>query len=1265
MAISSKLGWLLSGPVSFSNNNEYVCNGNSVINTNLVLDILPSREEVVDESREIVESLDHFWKHESMGIANEEQTGKYAPLEIAFKENQRYEVGLPWKDNISDELGTNYDLSKRRLLSLYNKLKADPKLLSQYNEVFEQQFSDGIIEKVNETDYEDSNAHFLCHFGVVRNERQTTKLRIVFDGSARSSNSLSLNDRLESGVNHMPLLFNTIIRFMMHPVVLTADIEKAFLQVQIRKPDRNVLRLLWFDDIESESPSIIQYQYCRLVFGLTCSPSILGETIKLHVSQFESKYPQTVKHLRSLYCDDFLCGASTAQEALSIYNEAKQIMAAGGFNLRKWNSNDSNVSQEISKLESSEGLSSCDNVKVVEDDQTYSKYINGTVKADDQLKVLGVGWDNNKDTLQVELTGIAAFAKDLPKTKRSVLRIAAKIFDPVGYLTVFTIMFKVFFQQLCVQKCNWDDELDEQNRKTYDTLIKAIENLPQIDIPRYPFLAGEKVVRTELHGFSDASEIAFATSVYLRVEYESGNISTRLISSKSKVAPIKRQSIPRLELLGAGLMVKLVGTIYGVMQEELKGQIIEKYYWVDSMAVLCWVKNCKPWVQYVRNRVNEILQHSNRDQWFYCPGPINPADLPSRGRYRDIETNLLWWEGPEFLKLGSHEWPKSPCGEELETEIAMKEKAKSDPQITRSMLISSNKPTMNVDEIVEIDRFSQKDKLLRCIGWVLRFISNCKSAIRKSELNLEPNLNVSEVEGAETALIRSIQSESFANEINYLSRTESIRKTMKAPLYVKQFNLHLDENNIVRCRSRIGHYIVPDSGKRPILLPAKHRYTELIISDAHQKVFHNGIVDTLSLTRQRYWILRGREQVKRNLRKCIVCKKIEGLPFMTVYNPELPQIRVDEAPPFSHVGIDFAGPLMVTSKEQGEVMKTYICLFTCGSTRAIHLELVESLSVESFIRAFRRFCGRRGLPATIITDNAKTFKSAALEVKKLLRAPRLSEHFKWKGVRWIFIPELAPFQGGFWERMVRSVKRCLIKVVGRALVAYDELTTLLVEIENVINSRPLTYIADDSDGISYPLTPSQLVNGRNLSSSPDDAHFEVINTYQGLSKRAKYHRQLLSQFCNRWKNEYLLSLMEKYRPRDDSMFNPDIQVNDICILRDSQAKRVFWKLCKVEQLVTGRDGSVRSARVSVLSNNSKKLFLRSLKHLIPLEIRATSSPDEQTALAASPTVPQAPNTEAQTQTQAQNIDMPAPHQTLRRAKRNAAILGELARKYRY
>ena len=212
------------------------------------------------------------------------------------------------------------------------------------------------------------------------------------------------------------------------------------------------------------------------------------------------------------------------------------------------------------------------------------------------------------------------------------------------------------------------------------------------------------------------------------------------------------------------------------------------------MTVLCWVKNLKPGNQYVRNRVNDILSKSNREEWFDCPGILNPADLLSRGNYKDINNNSLWWEGPEFLKSQPREWPKSPSGDELETETAMNERAKSDPQIIRSMLVSSNKQTLSIAKVVEMPRFSQKVKVLRCIGWALRFTSNSKAAIRKSNLNLEPNLKVSEVEKAETVLIQSIQNECFANEIHYLSQTESIRQTMKVPLYVKQFNLYLDEH---------------------------------------------------------------------------------------------------------------------------------------------------------------------------------------------------------------------------------------------------------------------------------------------------------------------------------------------------------------------------------------------------------------------------------------------------------------------------------------
>ena len=184
--------------------------------------------------------------------------------------------------------------------------------------------------------------------------------------------------------------------------------------------------------------------------------------------------------------------------------------------------------------------------------------------------------------------------------------------------------------------------------------------------------------------------------------------------------------------------------------------------------------------------------------------------------------------------------------------------------------------------------------------------------------------------------------------------------------------------------------------------------------------------------RERYWVLRGREQVKCVIHKCITCKKLEGIPFTTTYSPDLPQFRVDEGQPVIHVGIDFAGPLYVKSdKVDDDNSKTYLCIFTCASTRAVHVELVRSLKVESFLHAFCHFCACRGLTSTVISDNAKMYKSAAKEIRKLIRSPRLKEYFRNKTVKWRSIVELAPFQGGFWEWMICSTKRCLVKIIGR------------------------------------------------------------------------------------------------------------------------------------------------------------------------------------------------------------------------------------------
>ena len=195
-------------------------------------------------------------------------------------------------------------------------------------------------------------------------------------------------------------------------------------------------------------------------------------------------------------------------------------------------------------------------------------------------------------------------------------------------------------------------------------------------------------------------------------------------------------------------------------------------------------------------------------------------------------------------------------------------------------------------------------------------------------------------------------------------------------------------------------------------------------------------------------------------------------------------------------------------------------------------------------------------------------------------------------MKWQFNVDRSPWQGGAWERLIRSVKRCLKKVIGRAYLMQIELSTILAEVEAVINCRPITYVYDDVDGISYPLTPSQLINGRNLSLLPHDRYYEMISTYESLSKRAKYHKTLLHQFSRRWKEEYLTGLMEVYRPKDKQQ-EPNISVGDIVLLKDDSKKRAFWNLCKILELIVGTDGRVRSAKIQIAGEKSQgKVFRR-------------------------------------------------------------------------
>ena len=505
-------------------------------------------------------------------------------------------------------------------------MKRDPDLLRDYDKIIREQEQTGIVERVPE---EESNSnvdkvrvYYSPHHAVIRKDRETTKVRIVYDGSAKSSkDELSLNDCLETGDNYIPHIFDMLASFQSNPVGL---IEKAFLMVSIKEEDRNMLRFLWFDDPDRDRPKIVQFRFNRLLFGLRPSPSILGATIAHHLRFYKQSEPEMAALLeKSLYVDDLLSGAGDDEKALEIYHKSKRIMAGEGFNLRKWNSNSPNLMSEISKSkgpqEDSIRKRKSQSDVTIEDDQSYAKTTTGldspSTKDDFVVKVLGLNWNTLSDELFFDFSSLHAYAKSLPLSKRSVLKVTAKIFDPVGFLTPFTIGLKILFHELCIEKINWDETLQGKLLGKWTSLLDEIRCFETVCIPRCYFSATP--VEIQMHAFSDASEHAYAAVVFLHSR-DDGRIDVKLAASKSKVSPMTKQSIPRLELLGALSLAQLVDKF-----KESIGEIHKTIYWTDSMTTLCWITNQRVWKQYVEHRVEEIHSLTSKDSWRHCPGHLN------------------------------------------------------------------------------------------------------------------------------------------------------------------------------------------------------------------------------------------------------------------------------------------------------------------------------------------------------------------------------------------------------------------------------------------------------------------------------------------------------------------------------------------------------------------------------------------------------------------------------------------------------------------
>ena len=412
----------------------------------------------------------------------------------------------------------------------------------------------------------------------------------------------------------------------------------------------------------------------------------------------------------------------------------------------------------------------------------------------------------------------------------------------------------------------------------------------------------------------------------------------------------------------------------------------------------------------------------------------------------------------------------------------------------------------------------------------------------------------------------------------------------KLPNLVKQLNLFLDDENILRCRKRLEYSDLPYEVKFPILLPNKNHYTRLLIKKCHEDNLHPGTNQMITILRQSYWFPKMRQTVKSSLHPCILCKKILGNHYKMPPVPPLPKDRLLIDRPFTSTGLDYTGALLV--KEARNLKKVYVLLFTCATTRAVHLELVDNMTCEAFLRAFRRFINRRSVPSVIYSDNAPTFVKANHYLKKVMNEHLTKNFFLQQKIRWKFIPSRAPWYGGFWERLVGITKTTLKKTIGNSLISRDELHTVLTEVERIVNNRPLTYVSDDLDDFR-PLTPSDLIYGYQLGQNTKAPELHENINRVSLTKRQKYCNQLVEHYWERWMKEYTTSLRDFHY--NSKGIKPNI--GDIVQIKE-EIPRHRWKLGRIIKLINGKDGHVRSAEVKTNTG----AYIRPIVKLYPLEV---------------------------------------------------------------
>ncbi|XP_052737821.1 uncharacterized protein LOC128198126 [Bicyclus anynana] len=1052
-------------------------------------------------------------------------------------EEGRYIVKLPTKtEKLKCVEGNTRDIALKRLYQLEKRLEKDEKLKKEYIEIMEEYKTLNHMEEVPKEEMK-VPAVYLPHHAVIKYEKETSKVRPVFNASQKGSNKVSLNDELLVGPQLQDDMRSLILRWRMKRVCFVADIQKMYRQILVTKEDSNLQRILWRSN---QDEPVKDYRLGRVTFGTASAPYLAVRT--LHQVATDEGYEHTdaaqvIK--QDFYMDDLMSGKDNLQEAIKIAKDIDSILRRGGFIIQKWCSNNAEF------------------LKQFELSQRSTK-VNLEIHIDGSIRALGLNWNIGTDKFQYNLN-LPALTDRI--TKRTILSDIQRLFDPLGWLAPSILPAKLLIQKLWLQGMAWDENVTEEIAQEWMDLRNSFLNLPGIEIDRWLQTSESLMKNVSVHGFCDASNRAYGAVAYMRVITVEGKVTITIIAAKSRVASTKAKSLPRLELNGAVLLAGLLKQI----KEAMKIPTSQIYAWTDSTIVLSWLfGDPARWNIYVRNRVVEILEDIGNHNWYHVQSQDNPADLASRGMpLTSLKENKLWWNGPEWLHNKEIEYSRP---KNISTNLERKEVIEVNSKIEngKASLISKIE---NCDDLTE---------LLKVITYSKRFLKG------KKLQDKDTVITTSELNDALKTCIKLTQQQSFKEDIHNIKTKGEVQ----AKSSLKSLNPYLDGDDVLRVGGRLRHASVNEDTRNPVILSHDTYLAKLLVDDAHLKTLHGGPQQMLGYLRLKYWILKSKNLVKLKFRKCLICAKQKAAVKSQLMG-DLPRERVTPTRPFLNSSTDFAGPYQVlSSKGRGmRTTKAYVCIFVCMSTKAIHLELVGDMTSESFIGAMKRFTARRGKCAHMWSDQGRTFIGANKELAaawaeaKLEFDGQIAESLALDGTQWHFIPAYSPHMGGLWEAGVKSMKYHLKRIMQSNLT-YEEMSTLLCQIEACLNSRPLCPIEDDDD--APPLTPAHFLVGESLNTIPSPNLENISMTYLSRWQRLQ---KLLQDFWHRWQSEYLNRLQQRHKWCKRTR---ELDIGQIVTIKSDNLPPGKWMLGRITGKHPGNDGVTRVYSVKSGDNITKR-----------------------------------------------------------------------------